>query len=130
MNILKRLSGPFRTKKREERTSFSVADLYNIVTPTDHLIMGLVGTKENIFAFRTKESTFFKTRIAFFGQNAFASYYSRKFGFNVDQEGYLQEMESNTQENYWRLNLAMAEEFKILLYKGDVNQDLIKVSPS
>lgn len=116
--------------------SFSAGDLYSMFVPGNHkLVMGLVAGDENLFAFRTRETTGLGIGAYFLSQETFEKSWYEKYGFqyfsNVNEFGASGIKQVRPDASNWSVNLGIAETYKLVLYKGDAGKNLVKVfSPS
>ena len=118
-----------------DRAIFSAGDLYRIVVPdSDILMMGLVEGQENLFAFRTRESTDLGVSRDALPQEAFEKYWYERNGFrylgSVKEYGAKRVQAITPTADRWVVNTEIAERHKLVLYRGSSGTNLTKVFTS
>lgn len=119
-------------KEDSEIAIFSAGDLYCMVIPGSfNLMRGVVQGRENLFAFRTRESTDLGISQNVFRQDAFEKYWYEKNRFrylgNVKNFGVRRIQALTSHADPWNVNTGIAERHKLVLYKGSSGANLTKV---
>lgn len=122
----------------KDQPSFSAGDLYWLVAGSPHQrfpkfcpMIGLVDGLNNIFAFKSRETFPLEDFSRFMDQTDFEKYWYEKFGYKY--EGSLNEGRCITPispvANLWKVNLGIAEKYRLALYKGKPGKDLARAYP-
>jgi hypothetical protein len=110
---------------------FSVQDLYgflNRLTAPQPFIRGLANEKENIFAFRTRE-TFMVSEIDTPQKrfsDVFKDHWLEVAGYKYSEDR-SHVIQINTNADMWKANIGIAEAHRLALYKGRPNEDLVRI---
>ncbi len=116
--------------------AFSVGDIYRGVVKLSYfpLIMGVVEGYENIFVFRSKESSKEDIDPLIMSQENFERYWYEKNGYmylgNIKANGAnrAQPVFLNA-KSHWNINQQIAQKHRLVLYKGIENGPLIRIFP-
>ena len=108
---------------------FSPGDLYGLLKRGNSFsMMGLVQGRNNLFAFRTRESASVSMP-SMLTQKSFSKYWIEQSGFEMVGDSVHHVSAVKPDASLWNMNLKIAERYKLVLYKGSQNQELHKVFP-
>ncbi len=96
-------------KPKQHSAVLSQDDLFSFLQFPQSVAV-LVEGNQNLFVFKCRESTGMPIGAEFLNRDTFKKYWSGRF-------------------QDWEMNLKIAERHNLVLYKGQANQDLIKVFP-
>lgn len=111
---------------------FSAGDLFSLVHQPPELMTGIVQGRENLFAFRSRESTNTGLNDDVFNQESFERFWYEQHGFKYlgFEHGAFRAYPISKRANQWHVNLDIAGKHNLVLYRGQAGRDLLKVFPS
>lgn len=128
-----RVVGDIHNHPGGNHLNFSMGDLYGIVYPSsDEFMRAIVGPEENIFAFKTRNSTTTGLSSDAFTQEGFCKFWYEQNGYKYLGSNKSGESAIPTRTNapsLWELNLMVAKKHGLVIYEGSKAADLVKVFP-
>ena len=112
--------------------NFSVADMYLLLSKNPSFVIGLAEDEENVFAFRTRETSF--TNLGYLlidkSQSDFKNYWYTRSGLRINGE-YVSRINGGEirNEDLWNITLDIADRHKIAVYRGKPDFSLIRFNP-
>lgn len=130
--LLLRFIRPFYSRVVANWAQFSPADLHRLVTPYDALpAMVLVASKSNLLAMRTRDTIDIPGFGSYITQDQFSDNWNGKFGLGINPIYFFLNLVDSLEHIFTpqALNISIAKEHKLVLYKGDVNEELMRIYP-
>lgn len=125
--------GDIHTHPNQHNLAFSIGDLYNLVYPGNrNYIMVVLGTNDNLFAFRARNSTTTGLSGDVLTQEGFCKSWYEGNGYRftgISEAGEKTMPISANAPSQWELNLKVAKKHGLVLYESDAKGDLVKVFP-
>lgn len=121
---------PFKNKHKLV-AEFSAGDFYAFLVEPNSYFMGIVTGGYNTFTFKARESTGLGVDPLGFSQESFEKYWYEKFGFKYLggplKFGANRTTPISDDANSLKMNFAIAEKHRLLIYQGKANKELIKI---
>lgn len=125
--------GDIHTHPHASHLAFSLGDLYRMVYKGSvDFVHAIVGRDENLFVFKTRESTTIGLAQEVLSQENFCRYWYENNGYKfngISKNGEDATISANDM-SIWGLNLKVAKRHNLVLYSGDATVDLVKVFPT
>lgn len=129
-----KILGDIHSHPHEDHLLFSLGDLYGMVYPgSTEFVRAIVGTNENLFVFKARESTDTGLDDKVLTQEGFCKYWYENNGYRFLGKNKNGENATRLNKNaptLWGLNLKIAQRHNLVFYSGDATSDLVKVFPS
>lgn len=119
---------PFENTKLMEGEGFSLEDVFHMVNGRGLPMEVLVERKYNIFAFRTQETKDMPADSPLLSEKNFTRYWYRKNGLWPVFDSRLL-VSYRLQTSVWKINIMLADAYKLALYRGKRGEDLIREFP-
>lgn len=129
-----KIVGDIHSHPRASHLAFSLGDLYGVVYPNStNFVNAVVGQNENLFVFKSKDTTTTGLDKDVLTQGAFCRFWYEQNGYRFlghdPKKGEMAEPVIKNAPSIWELNLKVAKRHNLVFYEGETKTDLVKVFP-
>ncbi|MBI2011864.1 hypothetical protein HYS91_03790 [Candidatus Daviesbacteria bacterium] len=129
----KRRFGELHRLFRLFKAGLSAGDLYCMLRKESYMpVMGVVEGEENVFAFRTRETSVLEGISAYLTQDAFEKYWYEQHGFlylgKIEALGGFRAIPITSTADSRRVQMGIAERHNLVLYRGYMGKDLVRLN--